>query len=158
MCLCAGRNFVYLMPNFKIVMKPIFTLIFVSLTTLLLAQSVTFEPAHSIMNENSIASADEHFAYYGAEEMTVEVSNEFNLTFTPNPVFGDITISYDLRANSKVRLEVEKSGASAVALVEGLQESGNQRVLWDENIGAGNYTVRLYVNNKVESRTLNLTR
>ncbi len=138
-------------------MKPIFTLVFVSLTTLLLAQSVTFEPAHSIMDEYSVASIDDNF-YVAAEKFMVEVSNEFNLTFTPNPVFGDITISYDLQADAKVRLEVEKAGASAIALVEGVQDSGKQKVLWDENIGTGNYTIRLFVNNKVESKTLHLTR
>ena len=133
-------------------MKFLFTIVLVSLTTLLSAQ-VTFEPAHSIMDDNAVASVDNSFF---AEEAIVEVNNEFNLNFTANPVFGDITISYDLQNSADVKLEIEKSGASAFALVDGVQNTGTQEILWDENISTGKYIVRLTVGNKVETKTIQL--
>lgn len=135
-------------------MKLLFTTVFIALTTLLLAQDVNFEPARSIMNENAVASIDGVF-FEDAEVLT-EVNNEFNLNFTANPVFGDITISYDLNSASNVKLEVEKVGDYTFALVDGTQATGTQKVLWDENIESGKYTIRLIVDQKVETKTLNL--
>lgn len=133
-------------------MKLLFTIALVSLTTLLSAQ-VAFEPAHSIMDDNAVASADNSFV---AEEAMMTVSNEFNLNFTANPVFGDITISYNLNASADVKLEIEKAGSTAFALVDGVQTTGAQEILWDENISSGKYTVRLIVGNKVQTKTINL--
>jgi len=136
-------------------MKLLFTSTLIALTTLLAAQTVVFEPATSIMDENAVASVDNVF-FESAENLT-SVSNEFNLNFKANPVFGDITISYDLQIESDVRLEVEKEGSSAIALVDGVQSTGSQKVLWDEHIGAGKYKIKLIVGQKIETKTLNLS-
>ncbi len=134
-------------------MKRIFTLALVLVSTLTFAQNITIEPAHSIVDENAVASLDADF--FAAETLT-EVKNTFNLGFKANPVFGDITITYTLSSDANVTLEIEKDGGQAFALVNDSQDSGHQKVLWDENIGSGNYTIRLIVNNQVETKKLEL--
>ena len=136
-------------------MKSFFTTVLIAFTTLLSAQTVAFQPAKSIMDDNAVASVDGIF--FAAEEVMIEVSNEFNLTFEAGDYFGDIVISYDLSTNADVRLEVEKTGDSAFALIDETQTGGNQKVLWDDNIEAGKYTIRLIVDNKVETKTVNLS-
>ncbi|MEM6317266.1 MAG: hypothetical protein AAF960_06325 [Bacteroidota bacterium] len=135
-------------------MKLFFTTTLLALTTLLSAQTVTFEPATSIMNDNVVASLDGMFF---AADAYVEVNNEFNLDFVAGDYFGDIVISYDLNTSSEVILEVEKEGARALELVNEAQEGGAKKVLWDENVGSGQYTIRLIVGQKVETKTVNLS-
>lgn len=134
-------------------MKFLFTTTLIALATLLSAQNVSFEPAKSIMDDNAVASADANFF---AEE-TVVVSDEFNLDFVAGDYFGDIVISYDLNVNANVKLTVEKAGAQALALVNETQTTGSQKVLWDQNIESGKYTIRLTVGSKVQTKTLNLS-
>lgn len=134
-------------------MKIYFTTLLIALTTLLSAQ-VSFEPATSLMDDNAVASTENFFA----AETAVIFSNEFNLSFKPGDYYGDIVISYDLNSDSNVRLEVQKvGGAQAVALVNENQTPGAQKVLWDDNIDAGKYTIRLIVGQKVQTKTVNLS-
>ena len=137
-------------------MKSLFTTVLFAFTTILAAQTVAFEPATSIMDDNAVASVDEMFFAEEAEAM-IEVDNEFNLEFITDAYFGDIVISYDLNGDADVKLEVEKVGTETFALINETQSTGTQQVLWDQNIGAGTYTIRLIVNNKVETKTINLT-
>jgi len=106
------------------------------------------------MDDNAVASNDENFY---AEEEAVIISNEFNLDFTAGEYFGDILISYDLNTDANVILEVQKVGAQPMALVNEAQSTGAQKVLWDENIDAGKYTIRLIVGQKVQTKTVNLS-
>lgn len=133
-------------------MKFLFTTTLIALSTLLSAQNVSFEPAKSIMDDNAVASADANFF---AEEAVV-VSNEFNLDFEAGDYFGDIVISYDLNVEADVTLEIEKAGSQAFALINETQATGSQKVLWDENIESGKYTIRLIVGSKVQTKTVNL--
>lgn len=134
-------------------MKIFFTTVLIALTTLLSAQ-VNFEPATSLMDDNAVASSDANFF---AAETAVIFSDEFNLEFTAGEYFGDIVISYDLNTDADVRLEVQKAGAQAVALVNETQATGAQKVIWAENIDSGKYTIRLMVGQKVQTKTVNLT-
>lgn len=133
-------------------MKSLFTTLLLALTTLLTAQTVSFEPAKSLMDDNATASIDAVYA-----EAAFEVSNEFNLDFETDAYYGDIVISYDLNVASNVKLEIVKEGANSFALVDGTQSTGTQEVLWDENLESGKYTIRLIVGQKVQTKTLNLS-
>ena len=135
-------------------MKSLFTTLLLGLTTLLSAQTVSFEPATSLMDDNASASID-GAAY--AEETTFAISNEFNLDFETDAYYGDIVISYNLNSAANVRLEVEKEGATTISLVDGTQSTGTQEVLWDENLETGKYTIRLIVGTKVQTKTINLS-
>lgn len=137
----------------NLVMKILFTTVLIALTTLLSAQ-VSFEPATSLMDDNAVASNNENFY---AEDVAVIISNEFNLDFKAGDYYGDIVISYDLNTDADVRLEVQKAGDQAVALVNEAQTPGAQKVLWDENIDSGKYTIRLIVGQKVQTKTVNLS-
>lgn len=134
-------------------MKILFTTVLIALTTLLSAQ-VSYEPATSLMDDNAVASNNDNFY---AVDAAVIISNEFNLNFTPGDFYGDIVISYDLNTDSDVRLEVQKVGSQAVALINEAQTPGAQKVLWDENIDSGKYTIRLIVGQKVQTKTVNLS-
>jgi hypothetical protein len=134
-------------------MKLFFTSVLIILTTVLSAQNVAFEPAHSLLNDNAVATVGNEFFSASAD---MNANHNFNLKFKANPVFGDITISYNLGGDSTVRLEVEKAGTPAVALVNERQSTGNQSVLWDQDIEAGKYTIRLIVGNRVTTKTVNL--
>ena len=134
-------------------MKIFFTTVLIAFTTLLSAQ-VNFEPATSLMDDNAMASTNENF--YAADEAVI-FSNEFNLDFTAGEYYGDIVISYDLNTDANVILEVQKAGAQAVALINEAQATGAQKVLWDENIDSGKYTIRLIVGQKVQTKTVNLS-
>lgn len=133
-------------------MKFLFTTTLIALSTLLSAQNVSFEPAKSIMNDNAVASVD---ADYFAEDAVV-ASDEFNLDFAAGDYFGDIVISYDLNVEADVTLVIEKAGTQPIALVNETQTTGAQKVLWDENIESGKYTIRLTVGSKVQTKTVNL--
>jgi len=137
----------------NLVMKIFFTTVLIALTTLLSAQ-VSFEPATSLMDDNAVASNNDNF--YAADAAVI-ISNEFNLDFTAGEYYGDIVISYDLNTDSNVRLEVQKAGSQAVALINEAQATGAQKVLWDENIDSGKYTIRLIVGQKVQTKTVNLS-
>lgn len=134
-------------------MKSLFTTLLLALTTLLTAQTVSFEPATSLMDDNATASIDN--AVYA--EAAFEVSNEFNLDFETDAYYGDIVISYNLNNTANVKLEIEKEGANSFALVDGTQSTGTQEVLWDENLESGKYIIRLIVGQKVQTKTLNLS-
>jgi len=134
-------------------MKIFFTTVLIALTTLLSAQ-VSFEPATSLMDDNAVASTDANF--YAAEAAVI-FSNEFNLDFTAGEYYGDIVISYDLNTDADVRLEIQKAGDQAFALVNEAQAPGAQKVLWDDNIDTGKYTIRLIVGQKVQTKTVNLS-
>ena len=134
-------------------MKSLFTTLLLALTTLLTAQTVSFEPATSLMDDNATASIDN--AVYA--EAAFEISNEFNLDFETDAYYGDIVISYNLNNTANVKLEIEKEGANSFALVDGTQSIGTQEVLWDENLESGKYTIRLIVGQKVQTKTLNLS-
>jgi len=134
-------------------MKSLFTTLLLALTTLLTAQTVSFEPATSLMDDNATASIDN--AVYAAAAF--EVSNEFNLDFETDAYYGDIVISYNLNVASNVKLEIEREGAKTFALVDATQSTGTQEVLWDENLESGKYTIRLIVGQKVQTKTLNLS-
>ena len=133
-------------------MKSFFTIVLIAITTLLSAQTDAVE---SLMNDNAVASADATMFF--ADEALTEVDDEFNLSFTAVEYFADIVISYDLNTEAEVRLEVEKAGSQAIALVNELQSTGSQKVLWDQNIEPGKYTIRLIVDNKVEIKKVNLS-
>ncbi len=137
----------------NLVMKILFTTVLIALTTLLSAQ-VSFEPATSLLDDNAVASNNANFY---AEDAAVIISTEFNLDFTAGEYYGDIVISYDLNTDSDVRLEVQKAGSQAVALINESQTPGAQKVLWDENIDSGKYTIRLIVGQKVQTKTVNLS-
>ena len=134
-------------------MKSLFTTLLLGLTTLLSPQSVSFEPATSLMDDNATASIDG--AVYAAEAFVI--SNEFNLDFETDAYYGDIVISYNLNTTANVRLEVEKEGTTTISLVDGTQTTGTQEVLWDENLETGKYTIRLIVGTKVQTKTINLS-
>jgi len=145
----------FLLKNAKnLEMKSLFTTLLLGLTTLLTAQTVSFEPATSLMDDNVTASIDN--AVY-TETATVEVSNEFNLDFETDAYYGDIVISYNLSSEAAVKLEVEKAGTTVISLVNGTQSTGTQEVLWDENLESGKYTIRLMVGSKVQTKTINLS-
>ena len=135
-------------------MKSLFTTLLLGLTTLLSAQTVSFEPATSLMDDNATASIDG--AVY-AEEATFAISNEFNLDFETDAYYGDIIISYNLNSAADVKLEVKKEGSSAISLVDGTQTTGTQEILWDENLESGKYTIKLIVGAKVQTKTINLS-
>ncbi|GEM_PF-7086292 len=135
-------------------MKSLFTTLLLALTTLLTAQTVSFEPATSLMDDNATASID---GVVYAEEAAVAVSNEFNLDFETDAYYGDIVISYNLNTVANVKLEIEKEGAATISLVNGTQSTGTQEVLWDENLEAGKYTIKLIVGGKIQTKTLNLS-
>ncbi len=135
-------------------MKSLFTTLLLALTTLLSAQTVSFEPATSLMDDNATASID---GTIFAEEANFETSNEFNLDFETDAYYGDIVISYNLNTAANVKLEVEKEGAKVISLVDATQSTGSQEVLWDENLETGTYTIRLIVGTKVQTKTINLS-
>ena len=135
-------------------MKSLFTTLLLGLTTLLTAQTISFEPATSLMDDNATASIDN--AVY-TEAAAIEVSNEFNLDFETDAYYGDIVISYNLSTAAAVKLEVEKEGTTIISLVDGTQSTGTQEVLWDENLETGKYTIRLMVGSKVQTKTINLS-
>lgn len=135
-------------------MKSLFTTLLLALTTLLTAQTVSFEPATSLMDDNATASIDG--AVY-AETAVIEASNEFNLDFETDAYYGDIVISYNLNTAANVKLEVKKEGAKTISLVNGTQSTGTQEVLWDENLESGKYTIKLIVGTKVQTKTINLS-
>ena len=120
---------------------------------LLTAQTVSFEPATSLMDDNATASVDN--AVY-AETATIE-NSDFNLNFETDAFYGDIVISYNLSTAADVKLEVEKEGTTVISLVDGTQSTGTQEVLWDENLESGKYTIRLMVGSKVQTKTINLS-
>ena len=134
-------------------MKSLFTTLLLGLTTLLTAQTVSFQPATSLMDDNATASVDN--AVY-AETATIE-SSDFNLDFETDAFYGDIVISYNLSTAADVKLEVEKEGTTVISLVDGTQSTGTQEVLWDENLETGKYTIRLMVGSKVQTKTINLS-
>lgn len=137
-------------------MKNYITLVLLLITTLLSAQNYTFEPATAPSIENSIAALNFDASFFAeAEEVVQIVHNEFDIQFTANPVFGDLTISYSLKDEADVRLEISKGGDKFM-LVDGTQGAGTQEVLWDENIETGRYTIRLIVDNKMESKKISL--
>ena len=135
-------------------MRFLITLVLIATTTLLSAQIIGFEPARSLMNDHAVASADATF--FAAEDF-FESTNEFNLNFEAGNYFGDIVISYKLQQSSSVKLEIEKVGRGTMELVNEQQTSGSQKVLWDENIESGKYTIRLIVGQKVQEKTVNLS-
>jgi len=134
-------------------MKSLFTTLLLGLTVLLTAQTVSFEPATSLMDDNASASIDN--AVYA--EAAVVVSNEFNLDFETDAYYGDIVISYNLSADADVKLAVKKEGTTVISLVDGSQSTGTQEVLWDENLETGKYTIELMVGSKVQTKTINLS-
>lgn len=113
------------------------------------------QPATSIIDENTVAFADNTTLSATTTEDYEEVTNHFDLQFIANPVFGDITIEYNLDYSADVKLEVyDSTGEKIQGLVSAHQNQGTQSILWDELVDADTYTVQLVVDKKIEKKQL----
>lgn len=97
----------------------------------------------------------------GMQPVGLEEENvDFGLQVYPNPNNGVATLAYELPSNAAVNIEVyDIAGKLVFSKNEGSVPSGQHNVVLDlENLSAGAYSIRLNVNEGVQTQQLIITK